>query len=61
LEAAVEAQDLIRLLMKNGWIFLIEGGNRTIFAKDDQIEQVPRHQEIDEKLARFIIKKRNLK
>lgn len=57
----MKRRDLIKLLEKNGWIFTREGANHTIYSKEGQTEKIPRHKEINEKLARGIIKKWGLK
>ena len=57
----MKRKDLIRLLERNGWWFKREGGNHDIYTKDSQTEYVPRHAELDEQLARAIIRRRNLK
>lgn len=57
----MKQRDFIKLLEKNGWKFKREGANHTIYEKDGEIEKVPRHREINEKLARGLIKKLGLK
>lgn len=57
----MKRNDLIKLLEKNGWTFKRNGGNHDIYTKDGQREAVPRHSEINERLARDIIKRRGLK
>ncbi len=52
---------LIRMLRRNGWTKAREGGNHTIYAKGTEMEAVARHAEIDEGLARAIIRRRGLK
>ena len=53
--------DLIRLMEKNGWIFLRSGGNHDIYQKNGEIEAIPRHKEINELTAKSIIRRRGLK
>ena len=53
--------DLERLLRKNGWRFERNGGNHDVWVKGDKAEAIPRHREINERLAKEIIKKHNLK
>lgn len=53
--------ELERLLKKNGWHFEREGGNHDIWRKGYQTEAIPRHREINETLAKAIIKKHKLK
>ncbi len=57
----MKRSDLIKLLEKNGWELKRRGSNHDIYIKDKQREPVPRHREIDEILARAIIKRRGLK
>lgn len=62
----MKRRDLVKLFNGNGWYLKREGGDHTIFEKvldNGQIvtEQIPRHREINEKLARYLIKKWNLK
>ncbi len=53
--------DLIKLLEKNNFILVREGGSHTVYARNGKIEMVPRHREINEMLAKAIIKRNNLK
>ncbi|MBQ6409551.1 MAG: type II toxin-antitoxin system HicA family toxin [Butyrivibrio sp.] len=53
--------DLIKLLERNGWYLKRNGANHDIYAKDNQREPIPRHSEINERLAKDIIKRRGLK
>lgn len=57
----MKRKDLIKLLEKNGWTFSRNGANHDIYIKGDQFESVPRHKEISERLAKAIIKRRDLK
>ena len=57
----MKKRDLIKLLEQNGWTFLRHGGNHEIYGKGNQTEYVPRHAELDEQLARAIIRRRKLK
>lgn len=58
---AMKRKDLIKLLESNGWYLKRNGGDHDIYAKDGQREPIPRHSEINERLARDIIKRRGLK
>ena len=53
--------DLIKLLERNGWYLKRNGANHDIYAKGNQREPIPRHSEINERLAKDIIKRRGLK
>lgn len=57
----MKARDLIKLMEKNGWTFCEHGGNHDIYIKDNKKEMIPRHKEINEMLAKSIIKRNNLK
>lgn len=54
-------RDLIKLLKKNGWYFKRDGANHDIYTNGEKTEPIPRHKEINEKLAQAIIKKHGLK
>ncbi len=53
--------DFIKLLEANGWRLKRNGADHGIYVKGKERESVPRHREIDEKLAKAIIKRRGLK
>lgn len=57
----MKRKDLIKLFERNGWRFEREGGSHTIYTDGEKSEAVPRHNEINERLARALIKKHNLK
>ncbi len=57
----MKRRDLVNLFVRNGWRLLRNGGSHDIYEKDGEIEPVPRHKEIDELLAKAIIKRRGLK
>lgn len=57
----MKAKELIELLEKNDWTFKRHGANHDIYIKGQNRESVPRHREIDEELAKAIIKRRGLK
>jgi mRNA interferase HicA len=57
----MKQKDLIKMLERNGWRKVREGGNHIIYAKGQEMEPVPRHKEIAESLAKAIIKRRGLK
>lgn len=60
-EVDMKRRDLEKLLIQNGWRFLRSGANHDVFANGKEIEQLPRHREINEQLAKAIIKRRGLK
>lgn len=57
----MKTKDLIKLLEKNGWTFVRHGGNHDVYGKGKELEAVPRHSEMNEMLARAIIRRRGLK
>ena len=59
--AKTKRTDLIKLLEKNGWYLKRNGGGHDIYTNGEQTETIPRHREINEMLAKAIIKRRGLK
>ena len=57
----MKTKDLIKLLEQNGWVLQRHGANHDIYVKGTEREEVVRHRETDEMLARAIIKRRGLK
>ena len=57
----MKQKDLIKRFLNNGWWVIREGGNHIIMTNGVDIEPVPRHKEINEQLAKAIIKRRGLK
>lgn len=57
----MKRKDLVKLLESNGWRILREGANHTIYTNGKKCEPVPRHSELNEMLAKAIIKRNNLK
>lgn len=57
----MKRRDLIQLLEANGWQLVRHGEKHDIWAKGDRWESVPRHREIDEQLARAIIRRQGLR
>lgn len=56
----MKRKDLINLLEKNGWYLKRHGGNHDIYTNGIKSEPIPRHAEINERLAKAIIKKHGL-
>ena len=48
---------LIKKLEKMGFVFERHGGDHDIYKRGKDEEKIPRHREINEKLAKNIIKK----
>ncbi len=57
----MKQRDLLKLFYSNGWWLLREGGNHTIITNGREVESIPRHKEVSEKLAKALIRRRNLK
>ena len=56
----MKQKDLRNLFYKNNWRVLREGSNHIILTNGIDMEAVPRHKEVNEQLAKAIIKRRNL-
>ncbi len=50
-------RELIKKLETVGFTFYRHGGNHDIYIRNEQIEKIPRHREINEQLARAILKR----
>lgn len=50
-------KDLVKKLENAGFVFERHGGNHDIYVRGNDREQVPRHKEINERLARAILRK----
>ena len=57
----MKRRDLIKLLESNGFVFDHNGGNHDVYYRGTKFESVPRHNEVNERLAKAIIKRNNLK
>lgn len=57
----MKRRDYIKLLERNGWTFKREGANHTVYERNGKIEEVPRHREINDRLAKNKIKELGLK
>lgn len=53
----MKQRDLVKLLENIGFEFERHGGNHDIYRRGSDIEQVPRHKDINEKLAKAILRK----
>ncbi|MGN0170491.1 MAG: type II toxin-antitoxin system HicA family toxin [Lachnospiraceae bacterium] len=56
-DISVKCRELVKKLEKAGFVFERHGGNHDIYRRGNDIEQIPRHKNINEILARSIIKK----
>lgn len=57
----MKRRDLEKLFSKSGWELKRNGGNHDVWTNGKKSEQIPRHKEINEKLAKALIKKHGLK
>lgn len=53
----MKQKDLVKRLEEAGFVFYKHGGNHDIYIRDGQTEIIPRHREINELLAKTILKK----
>ena len=56
----MKQRDLVKKFEKAGWWLLKHGANHDIYTNGVDIEPVPRHKEINERLAQAIIRRRGL-
>lgn len=56
----MKQRDLIKKLENAGFIFERHGGNHDIYRRGTQIEKISRHKEVNENLAKIILRKWNL-
>lgn len=57
----MKQKDLIDLLEKNGFKLKRHGANHDLYVRGRDRETIPRHREIDERLAQEIIKRQGLR
>ncbi len=53
----MKQRDLVKRLVHMGFKFERHGGNHDIYRRGNDIEKIPRHSEINERLAKAILKK----
>ena len=53
----MKQRDLVKKLKRIGFKFEGHGGNHDIYRRGSEIEQIPRHKEISEQLAKAILRK----
>ncbi len=53
----MKQRDLIKKLEDAGFSFERHGGNHDIYRRENDIEKIPRYKEINERLARMILRK----
>jgi mRNA interferase HicA len=57
----MKRKDLIKMLENNGWWLFRNGANHDIYTNGKNSEPIPRHNELNEMLAKAIIKRQGLK
>lgn len=57
----MKQRDLLNLFYKKGWWVAREGGSHIVLTNGTQVESIPRHREVNEKLAKALVKRRGLK
>ena len=56
----MKQRDLVKKLENAGFVFERHGGDHDIYVRGTEREEVPRHREINEKLAKAILRRRGL-
>lgn len=56
----MKQRDLIKKLEKGGFVFERHGMNHDIYVRGNEMESIPRHTEVNEKLAKAILRRRGL-
>lgn len=57
----MKRRELIKKLESNGWWLMRSGSNHDIYTNGTKCEPIPRHPDINEILAKAIIKRQGLK
>ena len=56
----MKRRKLIKILEKNGWYLKRNGANHDLYTNGKVTETIPRHPDINERLAKEIIKRQGL-
>lgn len=56
----MKQRELIKKLLEGGFIFERHGSNHDVYIRGTEREEIPRHKEINEMLAKAILKRRRL-
>ena len=56
----MKQRELIKRLQAGGFIFERHGSNHDVYVRGEEVEESPRHKEINERLAKAILKRRGL-
>ena len=59
-EYFIKRRILIKLLEEGGFVFERHGGNHDVYVRGEEREEIPRHKEVNERLAKAILKRRGL-
>lgn len=57
----MKTRDLVKLFKKNGWWLKRNGSNHDIYTNGKDTEEIVRHRETNERLAKALIRKHGLK
>lgn len=53
----MKQRDLVKKLQSAGFVFDRHGGNHDVYKRGDDEEEIPRHKEVNEILAKAILRK----
>lgn len=56
----MKQRDFIKKLEDGGFVFERHGSNHDVYVRGMEREEVPRHKEIDERLAKAVLRRRGL-
>lgn len=56
----MKRRELIKRLEKGGFSFERHGSNHDVYVRNSEREEIPRHKEVNERLALAILKRRGL-
>lgn len=56
----MKQRELIKQLEDGGFVFERHGSNHDVYTRGDEQETIPRHNEINERLAKAILRRRGL-
>ena len=56
----MKRRDLVKKLTDAGFTFVRHGGNHDVYVRGSDIENIPRHREVNEKLAKAILSRNGI-
>ncbi len=56
----MKQRDFVKKLEDGGFVFERHGSNHDVYVRGSEREEVPRHKEIDERLAKAVLRRRGL-